>query len=81
MDVYVSYEPSDLPEHEDGGGKFLVFEAPSDSLYLPANSAGSDQLWMEFVDWWNTRPASWSLSFEGRLPLPTFTPGWILVPR
>lgn len=66
VDVYVSYEPSDLPEHEDGGGKFLVFEAPSDSLYLPANSAGSDQLWMEFVDWWNTRPASWSLSFEGR---------------
>lgn len=66
VDVYVSYEPADLPEHEDGGGKFLVFEAPSDSLYLPANSAGSDQLWMEFVDWWNTRPASWSLSFEGR---------------
>ena len=66
VDVYVSYEPADLPENEDGGGKFLVFEAPSDSLYLPANSAGADQLWMEFVDWWNSRPPSWSLAFEGK---------------
>ena len=66
VDVYVSYEPSDLPEHEDGGGKFLVFEAPSDSLYLPANSAGSDQRWDEFIDWWNSRPPSWSLAFEGK---------------
>lgn len=66
VDVYVSYEPSDLPEHEDGGGKFLVFEAPSDSLYLPANSAGVDQRWDEFIDWWNSRPPSWSLAFSGK---------------
>ena len=65
VEVFVSYEPSDLPEDEDGG-KILEFEAPPDSLYLPAESAGVDQRWIEFVSWWNTRPASWLLAFEGK---------------
>ena len=65
VEVFVSYEPSDLPEDEDGG-RILEFEAPPDSLYQPAESAGVDQRWIEFVDWWNTRPASQCLSFEGK---------------
>ena len=65
VEVFVSYEPSDLPEDEDGG-KILEFEAPPDSLYLPGQSGGADLRWIEFVDWWNTRPASQRLSFEGK---------------
>lgn len=65
VEVFVSYQPSDLPEDEDGG-KILEFEAPQDSLYLPFESGGVDQRWREFVDWWNTRPASWLLAFEGK---------------
>jgi hypothetical protein len=66
VDVYVSYEPFDLPECEVGDGKFLEFEAPPNSLFLPVSSAGTDQRWIEFVNWWNSRPPSWSLAFEGK---------------
>ena len=66
VEVFVSYEPADLPEDEDRSVKFLEFEAPPNSLYLPADSAGADQRWMEFLNWWNTRPPSWGMTFEGK---------------
>ncbi|MGN0843211.1 MAG: hypothetical protein ACI4QF_08090 [Kiritimatiellia bacterium] len=66
VEVFISYEPSDLPEDEVGGGKFLEFEAPPDSLFLPSTSANADNGWLEFVNWWNERPANWSLVFAGK---------------
>ncbi len=66
VEVYVSYEPSNLPEYNDDGEKFLEFAAPPESLYLPAYSAGVDRRWDEFIDWWNSRPPSWSLAFSGK---------------
>lgn len=66
VEVFVSYEPSDLPEDGVGGGRFLEFEAPSDSLFLPMTSANADQGWVEFVNWWNTRSENWSLAFAGK---------------
>ena len=66
IEVFVSYEPSDLPEDGVGGGRFLEFEAPSDSLFLPMTSSNADQGWVEFVNWWNTRSENWSLAFAGK---------------
>ena len=66
VEVFVSYEPADLPEDEDRSVKFLEFEAPPNSLYLPAESAGVDQRWIEFLNWWNTRPPSWAMTFAGK---------------
>ena len=66
VEVFISYEPSDLPEDGVGGGRFLEFEAPSDSLFLPMTSANADQGWVECVNWWNTRSENWSLAFAGK---------------
>ena len=66
VDVFISYEPSDLPEDEDRSVKFLEFEAPPDSLYVPSSSANSDWYWNEFVSWWNGRGGNVSHRFEGK---------------
>ena len=69
VNVYVSYEPADLPEEEDPNMKFLAFEAPSASLYLAMGAAGMASRWKEFTDWWNSCSQEWSMTFQGKMRL------------
>ncbi len=75
VNVYVSYEPADLPEEaellptEAPAMKFLSFEAPQASLYLAMGTAGVACRWKEFTDWWNSCPPEWSMKFQGKMRL------------